>query len=650
MKRGSRCRTGERRDEARGRRATPCAVVATIVCLSIVPTAEATFRYGPIQISGNIESQQLFRVEDNVNQWGAFDPVQQRNTFRLQYEHELIQRDPQGNRKFLGMFALPGLKKASFFAYYRFVYDSIYHIAPGGNLRTQDGSVAGTLDRVRFTDGRLRKQFSGRARKAIAMENVLREIFLDLELDFLPVSFRIGRQQIVWGNSVNFRALDSTNSLDMTWHLQQEAGILGRVGFSELRIPVWAFKTVIKLPSVGPFANSYLEAYDIPFEFKPTKVTFGPRPWSMNVRNPFRAGLIVEQIGLAIQPCFDATGNIAPNAEADRDFESALTTGLCNSRAPGSGRVTTPNHGDYDAHDPQDVNAFGVRLGSTFTPLGLGLTINYKYQRHVADATGGTIAKNNANFVQDTGNILGFLQFNGVPLLPGDPQTCDPITGVCTEPDAFLPIPLEFYYPYVSIFGLGMDYFDEFTGAVYNIEVAASKGVPIAGAFNPAVDFNGIRRTWEMELALLVDRPTWIRFLNPRATFMTLFQFNASFLPFQDDSQTDVGTPNTNLIPGQFRDQNTLDQRRQVELLSILAMQTFYWGGSLSPLLAVIWDWSNMPAGEIQFFAQYLPTPNVILEPGVRLFWTNGRVADDRYQATKNAGRSEFQLKMTYQF
>ena len=103
------------------------------------------------------------------------------------------------------------------------------------------------------------------------MENVLREVFLDLELSALPVSFRIGRQQIVWGNTVNFRALDNTNSLDLSWHMQQEAGILGRVGFSELRIPTFAVKMLVKLPSVGPFADSYLEAYDIPFEFEPTE-------------------------------------------------------------------------------------------------------------------------------------------------------------------------------------------------------------------------------------------------------------------------------------------------------------------------------------------------------------------------------------------
>jgi hypothetical protein len=51
-----------------------------------------------------------------------------------------------------------------------------------------------------------------------------------------------------------------------------------------------------------------------------------------------------------------------------------------------------------------------------------------------------------------------------------------------------------------------------------------------------------------------------------------------------------------------------------------------------------------------QFFVQYLPTPNLILEPGFRIFWTNKRTVDDRYSIGRMAGRSEVQFKMTYQF
>jgi hypothetical protein len=618
--------------------------------------AEATFRYGPVQISGNLESQQLFRVDHSPQeQFQAFDLVQQRNTFRLQYEHELVR-----GGKLLDQVDLPFVSKMGFFAYYRFVYESVYDIAPGGALRANDGSRAGSLGETRLSNGERIRNFSNGARGALAIENVLREVFVDLELSRLPVSFRIGRQQVVWGNTVNFRALDSVNALDLSWHMQQEAGILGKVGFSELRIPAWMVKTLIKLPSVGPFSNNYLEAFDIPFEFTPTRVSFLPRPWGLPVRNPFRGGIVLDASSsvslppgsFLLQPCFDFTRNLEPN-DARVDFSQAAVTGMCPTRGL---QRTKLSQGRYDRHDPSDVNQFGARLGSTFSPIGLGFTLNYMYRRHIADSTGGTAAKAFGNFVN--ANATDFLQLEGIPGVPGDGHlTCDRLTGRCTQVDGFVRVPAEVYYPYVSVFGLSLDYFDEFTSAVYNVEFAATKGVPIANVNSTDPNFPGLRRAWEYEIAVLVDRPTWIRWLNRRSTFTTLIQGNLSFLPDREKvvcsapgvcEGGDVGIPNSNAIPGLLRDEGTLDQRRKFEYLTVVALQTFYWGGALSPLVAWVSDWVEMPAMEWIVSLQYLPWPDLIVEPTLRVFWTNGRTVDDRY--VRFAGRSELQLKFTYQF
>jgi hypothetical protein len=594
----------------------------------------ATIRYGPVQISGNLESQQLFRIDESTSStFDAFDLVQQRNVFRFQYEHELVK-----DKMLLGTFSAPGIKNAGFFAYYRFVYDSAYDIAPGPFLKANDGSRGGGFG-----------TFSNAERHALAFENVLREVFVDLELSKLPVSFRIGRQQIVWGNTVNFRALDSTNALDLSWHFQQEAGILGRVGFSELRIPAWAVKMLVRTPDVPFLSNGYLEAFDIPFEFTPTRLRFLPRPWGLPLRNPFRGGLAVPvntPLGpVFLQPCFDTTGSRAANGPSV-DFSRANETGFC----PTSGlQQSTLSQGIYDRHDPGDVNQFGVRYGGTFDPLSLGFTLNYKYQRHVADATGATVAKSFGGFVG--ANPLSFVE-------PAPHVTTDELTGKQTNVLGYLRVPIEFYYPYVSILGTSLDYFDQFTSAVYNLEVAATKGVPIA-SLNPDPARPGLRRTWEYEVGLLVDRPTWIRFLNPRSTWTILAQGNLSMVPDREKvvetapgqfSGGDVGAPSSVTIPGQFRDQQKLDQRRRFEYLTLVAMSTFYRGGSIAPLLAWVSDWTNAPAMEWQAFLQILPTPNLIIEPGVRIFWTNGRTVDDRYSVSRMSGRSEIQLKTTYQF
>ncbi|MGH7822250.1 MAG: hypothetical protein ACREQ9_21010, partial [Candidatus Binatia bacterium] len=61
---------------------------AALIAGTLVTPADATFRYGPVQLSGNLETQQLIRVDKrNGDHFQALNPVQQRNTFRLQYEH-----------------------------------------------------------------------------------------------------------------------------------------------------------------------------------------------------------------------------------------------------------------------------------------------------------------------------------------------------------------------------------------------------------------------------------------------------------------------------------------------------------------------------------------------------------------------------------
>src|SRR5713101_7236760 len=99
-------------------------------------TAHATYRWGDIQVSGNLEEQTLIRTPE-IDKW---NPVQERNTLRLQYEHQLV----QGGKAFHS-FSLPGISSANFFAYYRGVFDSIYYIQPGGHLEASDGSTGGTL-------------------------------------------------------------------------------------------------------------------------------------------------------------------------------------------------------------------------------------------------------------------------------------------------------------------------------------------------------------------------------------------------------------------------------------------------------------------------------------------------------------------------
>ena len=104
----------------------------TLVTLALVAAvgrspALAVYRNGPLQVSGSLETQNLFRHPD-VDQWSF---VQQRNTLRLRFDLDFVK-----DGKYFGTTGpgLPGIRNVVFFVLLRPDYDSIYDMRPGGRL------------------------------------------------------------------------------------------------------------------------------------------------------------------------------------------------------------------------------------------------------------------------------------------------------------------------------------------------------------------------------------------------------------------------------------------------------------------------------------------------------------------------------------
>lgn len=166
---------------------------------------------------------------------------------------------------------------------YRGVYDSVYDYTPGFAQR----DIYGKPSPLQLDD------LSGPRRDGIKFENDLREAYIDLSFKEAPLSFRLGRQQIVWGETDNFRLLDRVNGLDLTWHLQQES-------WDELRIPYWMIKGLWDFGQLGPFSSSFLEFYWNPGDWYPAKRDFLPRPWSAPIEDPLApAFTVLNKQGLA---------------------------------------------------------------------------------------------------------------------------------------------------------------------------------------------------------------------------------------------------------------------------------------------------------------------------------------------------------------
>jgi hypothetical protein len=105
-------------------------------------------------------------------------------------------------------------------------------------------------------------------------EYKVREAFLDFVMP--PFTLRLGRQQVVWGETDNFRALDVINPLDRTWHGTRES-------WEDIRIPLWMARGIWDIGKIGPFEETFLEVIFNPYDFKSNKVGVDwPRPWAFN--------------------------------------------------------------------------------------------------------------------------------------------------------------------------------------------------------------------------------------------------------------------------------------------------------------------------------------------------------------------------------
>jgi hypothetical protein len=597
------------------------AVVVVGVVILAAGRIQALPRYGPLEVAGNISAQNLLRFNDNPGQL-AF--VQQRNTFKLRVDYAIFEQS-----KLIGKYDIPFIERGKAFFLYRGVYDSVYDSTPGfaqhdiyGNKVLADGpnSLPMHLD-----------DFSSSERNAIKFENQLREAYIDLAFKTVPLSLRLGRQQIVWGEADNFRLLDRVNALDLTWHLQQES-------WDELRIPYWMIKGLVDLDRLGilrPLSNTFLEFFWNPGDWSPAKKDFLPRPWSAPIVNPL-------------------TDPQSP-PQGGRGLFNILTNQTGNTVNSLYKNTTLFKQGDY-TRNPHDNSQVGVRFGAV-TPQGLQFTLNYFYARW----NGGDDGTNAA-------------AYKAIP--------ASQVSAALKNHQA----PIEAIFPYVNTVGFSLNYAEEdYTQTVYRMESIYEFGVPFTDASKHYPDRGSLallrndlfgvskRDMWKGMIAF--DRPTWIKPLNRKSTILILGQFFWHYLLDNpnvlcaDSAGNEVScysTHNLRQIKG-FRGQfsssgitNTgiagqgavIDRVRDWEALVTLAATSFYMGGKFVPFLVYIIDPVNSYNMEVYWFFDYYVTNNIIVNLGQRYFINT--VSHPVYESWGvggiNRGRSETTLRVTYQF
>ena len=181
----------------------------------------------------------------NIARTPEFDDaelIMQRNTAQIEGKYYFL-RDGEA----FGRFKTGPLEKGTLTMIGRGVYDSIYDMRD----LYDDAPAPGRPGRDEID---------------------LREAFVDLVLP--PFTLRLGRQQVVWGETDNFRALDVINPLDLSWHWSRET-------WEDIRVPLWMARGIYDIGKFAWLEESFVEAIWIPADFRPNKIATDPRrPWA----------------------------------------------------------------------------------------------------------------------------------------------------------------------------------------------------------------------------------------------------------------------------------------------------------------------------------------------------------------------------------
>ena len=596
--------------------------------LTAVPPADATQKFGPLQLSGNLQTYNLIRHPDPSN----FQYIMNRNVARVRLEYAWLQ-----GGKFYSKYDIPYIESSNLFVLWRGVYDSVYdttpHILQKKDVHRAAYGGVNFYDYAHETRGlsRDRLQLEGLGHEtldAYKFDNQLREAYVDLKFRPIPLSVRAGRQQIVWGETDNFRMLDRANSLDLTWHFQQEIPPPA-FGWDEIRRPFWMLKFLYDLGDVWKFSQSFLEWYWNPGDWYPAKQTYLPRPWGL--------------------PFYDPLTN---------PVDGAFNRGVCETAGPHrcSGLMDNTKlfkQGEYN-RNPLDNSQVGVRYHG-IAPNGLEFTLNYFYQRWGGDdgtnyAPLRALKKNDENQ-----NRASQLLDQGI-------------------------FPAEFIAPYIHTIGASANYSDEvYTQTVFRMETVYDFGIPFFDAAKTTVidapRLPGVSRKNMWKGMIAFDRPTWFKRLNKKSTIFLTGQFFWHYLVNNPDcraqlivqakAQGKAQNVKSCLVggldlPSAIRNNNSedfpafRDKIRDWESIFTLAAFSFYRGGSIVPVVGMAVDWVNQWNMEPFWNLDYVVRDDFVVNIGQHYFVTpkggRGPIFETWGLGGLNRGRSETSLRLTYQF
>ncbi|MEW6298363.1 MAG: DUF1302 family protein [Thermodesulfobacteriota bacterium] len=219
------------------------------------PLAGATIRVGNSEIQLVYEQQHAFQFDNAESQ---FEWVQWRNELRVEYQYE----DLVTESRLFDQIHIPFINRADFSLIYRGRFDPVY-------------IVRDKYDKLYYDD---------QTRRFAIPENDIREINLDVDFGQVfgrKLSMRLGKQQIVWGESDLFRSIDIVNPLRV-----DQNGFVGEA-FEDFRTPIWAVKFLYDIGNIGTImSNVGWETFYTPMWRPFTNHLILEGSWELQYRNP----------------------------------------------------------------------------------------------------------------------------------------------------------------------------------------------------------------------------------------------------------------------------------------------------------------------------------------------------------------------------
>ncbi len=347
-----------------------------------------------------------------------------------------------------------------------------------------------------------------------------------------PLFLRLGKQNLAWGETDTFRLLDAINPLDNTFGGPFE-------DLDDRRIPLWMLRGSYNLRGIGPISSAMIEAFWVPGNWDVSVAPYAP--WG--------------------------TAYAAPIADTGmRRFQVRPGKKMSNSR-------------------------WGVRLMGV---LGNNLNLSVAHYKTFLDMPTARLGvEPGTQVVTGTSALFQELIWEDVQITGGSFNFCDPHTDIIFRGEVawfwdeaiFIPEEnLKISDEFIPMPPALVDLISELTGT--DLRELGITALPINPTGGTVPHENVLR------YMIGFDKYLWLRWLNPRTTFMISGQYFGQWMTDYDARQKQL----LSLYPKPL---DFVGLRETEHTFTFLA-RTNYMNGVINPQVVVAYDvrgaWLFMPS------------------------------------------------------